>query len=181
MSRHDEEFTAFVSARYATLVRSAVLLGCPTPDAEDATQAALARCYAAWSRVRRADDPDAYVYRVLVNGLSRGWRRRWRGEVPHADLPEPAGPDRVATGGDPAVVVDTRADVRAALARLSVEHRRVLVLRYFADFTERQVSAVLDVPLGTVKSRTARAVAALAAELAGTGRRDSRAPGGTES
>ena len=158
MGSHDEEFTAFVRARYQTLVRSAVLLGCPAPDAEDAVQTALARCYSAWSRVRRADDPEAYAYRVLVNGLARNWRRRWRGEIPHPDLPEPAGPGR---GGDPAVVVAGRTDVRAALARLAVEHRRVLVLRYFADLTERQVAAVLDIPLGTVKSRTARAIAAL--------------------
>ncbi len=169
MGIHDEEFTAFVSARYQTLVRSAVLLGCPAPDAEDAAQTALVRCYAVWPRVRRADDPEAYVYRVLVNGLMRSWRRRWRGEVPHPDLPEPAGWSRGAIGGDPAVVVEARTDVRAALARLSVEHQRVLVLRYFADLTERQVSAVLDLPLGTVKSRTARAIAALGVELAPTG------------
>jgi RNA polymerase sigma-70 factor (sigma-E family) len=167
MGSHDEEFSTFVRARYPTLVRSAVLLGCPAPDAEDAAQTALVRCYAAWSRVRRADDPEAYVYRVLVNGLTRNWRRRWRGEVPHPELPEPAGPGRGA-GGDPAVVVAGRTDVRAALGRLSVEHRRVLVLRYFADLTERQVSAVLDIPLGTVKSRTARAIAALGAELGET-------------
>lgn len=106
------------------------------------------------ARVRAADDPDAYVYRVLVNGIFRGWRRRWRGEVAHGDLPERG-------GGDPASTVPVSASVRAALGRLGPGHREVIVLRYFADLTERQTAAVLGIAPGTVKSRAARAIAAL--------------------
>lgn len=61
----DEEYKAFVVARYRTLVRSAVLLGCSKPDAEDAAQDALIRCYRSRGRLSAARDPDAYVYRVL--------------------------------------------------------------------------------------------------------------------
>ncbi len=46
---------------------------------------------------------------------------------------------------------------------MSLEHRQVLVLRYFADLSERDTAAALDLPAGTVKSRTARALAALSA------------------
>jgi len=53
--------------------------------------------------------------------------------------------------------------VRRALLSLSEQHRAVLVLRYFADLGERQVAEILDLPPGTVKSRTARALAALSA------------------
>jgi RNA polymerase sigma-70 factor (sigma-E family) len=155
MARDDDGYTAFVVASYPRLVRAAILMGCPRQDAEDAAQNALARCFAAWSKVRAADDPDAYVYRILVNGLFRGWRRRWRREIPHGDLPEPV----VLT--DPAPAVTVRESVRAALARLSPEHRRVLVLRYFADLTERQTAAVLGIAAGTVKSRASRAIAQL--------------------
>jgi RNA polymerase sigma factor (sigma-70 family) len=59
--------------------------------------------------------------------------------------------------------------VRQALLGLSRDHREVLVLRFYADLSERQVAEVLRVPAGTVKSRTARALAALASGPALTG------------
>lgn len=46
--------------------------------------------------------------------------------------------------------------------RLSKQQRRVVVLRYFADLSERQTAEVLGVPTGTVKSRLSRAIAAMA-------------------
>jgi RNA polymerase sigma-70 factor (sigma-E family) len=152
----DEEYLAFVAARYQTLVRAAVLVGCRPQDAEDAVQDALVRCYAAWPRVSAADDRDAYVYRLLVNGIFRGWRRRWRAETPFSEVPEP---DPAA---DVASAVSLTHPVRVALARLRREHREVLVLRYFADLSEAQIASVLGIAPGTVKSRAARAMAALA-------------------
>jgi RNA polymerase sigma-70 factor (sigma-E family) len=158
MADRHGEFPAFAAARYRPLVRAAVLLGCSMPDAEDAAQDALARCYVAWSRIRSADDPDAYAYRVLVNGVFRSWRRRWRREVPSEHLPEGGG------SGDPGAVVPVGESVRAALARLRPEHRQVLVLRYFADLSESQIAAVLGIAPGTVKSRSSRAIALLSAD-----------------
>lgn len=146
----------FVAARFGPLVRAARLLGCPPADAEDAAQDALIRCLAAWSRVAAADDPDAYAYRVLINGLARRGRRRWRGEVPWASPPETG----TGTGSEDAIVV--RAAVAAALDRLGTAHRQVVVLRFFADLSERRTAAVLGLAAGTVKSRTARALARLA-------------------
>lgn len=154
MTPDRDDFQHFVVARYPQLVRAAVLFGCSRPDAEDAVQDALVRCYASWGRVRAAEDRDAYVYRVLVNGITRGRRRRWRGEVPHEVLPEPAGQDPVAD-------LPQAAAVRAGLARLSLEQRQVLVLRYFVDLSEAQIASVLAIAPGTVKSRAARAIAAL--------------------
>jgi RNA polymerase sigma-70 factor (sigma-E family) len=156
-----DEFAAFVAARYARMVRTAVLLGTAPADAEDAVQDALARCYAAWHRVRTAADPDAYAYSVLVNGVRRAGRRRWRGEVPHADLP-----DGASATADPAARVAVTEPVRAALRRLSPAHRQVLVLRYVADLSEHRTAEVLGVPVGTVKSRAARAAALLAQDPA---------------
>jgi RNA polymerase sigma-70 factor (sigma-E family) len=152
----DEDYLGFVAARYRTLVRAAVLVGCRPQDAEDAVQDALVRCYAAWPRVSAADDRDAYVYRLLVNGIFRGWRRRWRGETPFSELPEPDPADDVATG------VSLTHPVRVALARLGRDQREVLVLRYFADLSEAQIARVLGIAPGTVKSRAARAISALA-------------------
>ena len=157
MSRVDREFDEFVAARWPRLVRAAVLLGCGSHEAEDVTQTALTRCLVSWSRVQRADDRDAYVYRVLVNTFTDTRRRRWRGEQPTEHLPEVA----TADGTRDVIVRDA---VDRALAKLSADQRAAVVLRYYANLTEVQMAAVLDVAPGTVKSRTSRALAALAAD-----------------
>lgn len=71
----DEEYSAYVSARWSTLMRSAILLGCQVHEAEDLVQATLVKCYVAWDKVRKAHDKDAYVYRVLVNTHTSNRRR----------------------------------------------------------------------------------------------------------
>ncbi|MCX6399105.1 MAG: SigE family RNA polymerase sigma factor [Propionibacteriales bacterium] len=147
------DFSAYVAERRPRLVRTAVLLGCPSADAEDVVQSALLKCYRSWRRVVRANHPDAYVHRVLVTTLYDARKRRWNGELPTDDLPE-------APGADPQWAEGLA--VRRALVAMSPEHREVLVLRYFADLTERDTALALGVAPGTVKSRTSRALAALA-------------------
>ena len=149
------DFTEYVAARRTRLVRAAVLLGCPRSDAEDVVQTALLKCFRSWRRVQTADNPDAYVYRALVNTLTSARSRRWNAELPADRLPEP---DPETT--DPT----TGLAVRRALAAMSREHREVLVLRYYADLSEREIARALGIPPGTVKSRAARALAALAGD-----------------
>ena len=79
----DPDFATYAAARWASLVRSAVFLGCSREDAQDLAQVTLLRCYVSWAKVQRADDRDAYVYRVLLNCLRDSRRRRWWGERPH--------------------------------------------------------------------------------------------------
>jgi RNA polymerase sigma-70 factor (sigma-E family) len=146
------EFSEYVAARRATLVRSAVLLGCPQPDAEDLVQATLLKIFRSWRRVSRADHRDAYAYRILVNTLHDQRSRRWSGERPTADLPEAVFESDPTTG----------LAVRRALAAMGKEHREVLVLRYYADLSEADIARVLGIAPGTVKSRAARALALLA-------------------
>ena len=153
----DEDFSAYVDARRARLVRSAVLLGCSYQEAEDVTQTALIHCYRSWDRVTKASDPDAYVYRVLVNSLRESRGRRWWGEHASSDLS-----DRPSADAAEATVV--AATVRQALLRLRREDRVVLVLRFFADLSERQVAAALGIPPGTAKSRASRALTRLSSD-----------------
>ena len=63
------DFSEYVAARRPTLVRSAVLLGCDLHEAEDLVQTTLTKVLRSWRRVSRADRPDAYVYRILVNAF----------------------------------------------------------------------------------------------------------------
>lgn len=149
------DFAEYVAARRDALVRSAVLLGCRLDDAEDLVQTTLSRCLQHWRRVARAERPDAYVYKVMLNVLNDARARRWRGEIPTDDLPEPAQPE---------VDLTTGLAVRRALTTLSKEHREVLVLRFYADLSERETAKILGIPAGTVKSRTARALSALSAD-----------------
>ncbi len=150
----DEDFSAFVAARWASLVRVGVYLGCSPAEAEDLVQTTLLGCYRAWPRVRRADRVDAYVHRSLVNALAKSRRRRWRDEVATSELPDEPAPDETT-------YVDARTDLHRVLERLSADHRAVLVLRFVADLTVEQTADALNVPIGTVKSRVARALAAI--------------------
>jgi RNA polymerase sigma-70 factor (sigma-E family) len=154
MRDSDDGFTSYMAARWPVLVRALVALGCEPHEAEDVAQAALARCYASWERVCRADDIDAYVFRTVLNVWNKSRRRRWWAEGPVEVLPERDDPVDL-------YLVDTRAAIERALGQLSRDHRAVLTLRFVADLSERQTAEVLGVPIGTVKSRTARAIGQL--------------------
>jgi len=137
-------------------VRSAVLLGCSVPEAEDLAQTALERCYVKWAQVQRAEHRDAYVAQVLLNCLRQSRRRRWWNEQPTADLPEGTTPDVTDRVGE----LDA---VRRALGSLSAGQREVVVLRYYVHLTEQQIAETLGIAQGTVKSRLARGLATLSA------------------
>jgi RNA polymerase sigma-70 factor (sigma-E family) len=150
----DEDFSAFVAARWSSLVRTAIYLGSPQPEAEDFVQTALLRCYRSWSRVQAADRADAYVYRVLVNTRNKALGRRWHREQSTDQLPEEETDDFT-------LAVGARADLSRVLRGLSPDHRAVLVLRFVADLTEQQTADALGVAVGTVKSRVSRALASI--------------------
>ena len=64
-------------------------------------------------------------------------------------------------GGEGTRHLAERLDVAEALSRLSPDHQEVLALAYMEDLTQREIALTLDVPLGTVKSRTASALRAM--------------------
>jgi len=89
ISSGGEDFGAFAQARWPGLVRLAFGLTRDRRAAEDIAQATLARAHVAWRRVSRADDPDAYLRRVLVKTSNRRFRRH-RGAEQSGDPPETA-------------------------------------------------------------------------------------------
>lgn len=161
-------FDDFVAARSTALWRSAFLLTGDRHKAEDLLQAALVKTWRRWDHIDRSTETaEAYVRRALVTTYTDWWRRRWRGEVPTGELPDR--PDD-ARGSDEAGRADVRRDVLVALAGLSRGQRAVLVLRYFDDLTEQQTADALGVSVGTVKSQSSRAIAALRSSPALTDR-----------
>jgi RNA polymerase sigma-70 factor (sigma-E family) len=148
-----EDFSAFAMSRWPGLVRLAFGLTGDRWLAEDIAQTALARAYVSWRRVSRADDPDAYLRRILVNASHRWYRRRRVAERP-GDPPE-------APLEGPADLVGERAAVAAALRQLPPRQRAVVVLRYWGDLTDTQIAAALGCSPGTVRSQLSRALAKL--------------------
>lgn len=155
MSAEAEEFSRFVEARQRALQRTAWLLTGDWGLAEDLVQTALARSWPRWERIRRRDDPEVYVRRVMVNTWTSWSARRWRSERPSGGVPDSQ------AAGDMAAEVDVRVAVHSALRSLTDRQRAVLVLRVFDDLSEAQVAQVLGCAIGTVKSTMARAVARL--------------------
>ncbi len=150
----DAEFREFMVSRWGGLVRFAYGLTGDRGHAEDLAQTALAKAYASWPRVRRAEDPDAYVRRILINANHRRFRKR-RVDEHAGDAPaEPAVTDGTAA-------FDEREALVAALMELPPKQRAVVVLRYWDGLTETQAATVLGCSVGTVKSQASRALAKL--------------------
>jgi RNA polymerase sigma-70 factor (sigma-E family) len=145
------DFEEFVVVRSDRLLRTAYLLTRDPARAEDLLQTALTRAWFAWKRLD--EQPEPYVRTILVDTYATWWRRRRRGERPAGDPPEP----RSAVGTGP----ETRHDLWVALGRLPRRQRAVVVLRFFDDLTEEDTADVLSCSVGTVRSRTAKALARL--------------------
>jgi RNA polymerase sigma-70 factor (sigma-E family) len=155
-----EAFARFVDARQHALQRTAWLLTGDWALAEDLVQTALVRAWPRWERIRRRDDPEIYVRRVMVNTWSTWYRRRSRGERPAGIVLD------IAASSDVAAEVTIRLAVRDALGVLTDRQRAVVILRLFDDLSEAQVAQVLECPVGTVKSQLSRALARLRADPA---------------
>jgi RNA polymerase sigma-70 factor (sigma-E family) len=156
-------FVDFVVARGPALHRTAVLLTRQEQSAEDLVQIALAKAWRSWGRIDA--NHEAYVRRIIVIEFASSWRRRWRGEVSTADLPEVSRGDRGGLGshgdGDHGDTVSTRQSLIAAVAALPPRQRAVVVLRFFHDYTEAATAEAMGTSVGTVKSQTFKALAAL--------------------
>ncbi|HUN34817.1 MAG TPA: sigma-70 family RNA polymerase sigma factor [Trebonia sp.] len=116
-------------------------------------QAAFAKAYASWGRVRRAGDPGAYVRTIVIHENSKRFRKQRVREDLRAAVPE--------VGVDADDSLADRATVRAALDLLGPRQRAVIVLRFWLDMSEAATAQALNCSVGTVKSQTSRALATL--------------------
>ncbi len=148
-------FAEFVASRERALQRTAWLLTGDWALAQDLVQTALVRSWPRWERIRRRDNPEIYVRKVMVNTWLTWTRRKWRGELACVAVPDDAAP------GDLATETAIRLAVQQALATLTQRQRAVVVMRIFDDMSEAHVSQALNIAVGTVKSTTAQALARL--------------------
>ena len=132
--------------------------------AEDLVQETFVRL---WRSAHRFDPAKGSVRTFLFTLARRSavdlWRRGRGNSSPLGPGPEQA------AGEDAFEELLLGLDVRAALDELSVKHREVLELHYDCGLTQQQISDLLTIPLGTVKTRTYHALRALKEQLADRG------------
>ncbi|WP_407342254.1 SigE family RNA polymerase sigma factor [Pengzhenrongella phosphoraccumulans] len=161
---HDRaaEFTAFMVEAEPLLGRMAWLLCGDVHRAEELVQQALVRAYMAWPRAR-SGDPLAYARKTLTNLRIDTWRRRRR-----ECLTSPEAMPELAAGGSGTHSYADRDVLVRALLQLSPRRRRVVVLRYLLDLSEREVADDLSISVGTVKSTASRGLDQLRTILSGS-------------
>ena len=156
----DWAVTELYSLHYLMLVRMAVLLVRDVPTAEDVVQDSFVAMHDGWQRLRDAESALAYLRHTVLNRSRSVLRHR----AVVAKYPEKPSPD-MPSAEHGALVQLERSAVIAALRKLPGRQREAIVLRYYADFSEAEVAAAMGISRGAVKSHTARAMAALRADL----------------
>jgi RNA polymerase sigma-70 factor, ECF subfamily len=152
------EFEELYTSAFGRLVGELFLITGDLHEAEEVVQEAFTRAAGRWQRLRDYDLPELWVRRVAIN-LATDDRRRVRRRLAVLARLD-ADTDAVV----PPISEDGLA-VTAALATLPRRQRQVVVLHYLFDLPVQEVARELAVPVGTVKSRLARARSALAAQL----------------
>ncbi len=144
-------------------------MGADEATAEDLTQETFTRAWQAVERLRAAGSLRAWLLRIARNEFLQLVRRARPAAHGPIALPETADP---GPGGHEVVAIHERDSLlRRAVRSLDVEQREVIALHYFEDLSLREISAVLEIPAGTVKSRLHRALERLR-ELLGQEARD---------
>lgn len=148
---HDTGLAQLFVAERLPMVRLAALMVGSRVIAEEIVQDAFASVSERWDRL---DRPGGYLRTTVVNGCAQVLRRR-SVEDRH----------RMVEFAIPDETTERLIELRSALDRLTERQRIVIVLRYFADLSDREIAQTLDVRPATVRSLAHRALTALRREL----------------
>ena len=159
----DAEFSQQIVALLPRLRRFARGLTSSVDEGDDLVQSAVERALQRADQFEAGSRLDSWMYRILQTLWIDRLRRRKHGAigVDPADLAE-------HPGGDATQEMESRlhlAEVRRAIARLPAEQRIVLLLVTVEGVAYREAAEILNLPLGTVMSRLARARIALGKDL----------------
>jgi RNA polymerase sigma-70 factor (ECF subfamily) len=146
-----------VDEHYRSLYRYAFrLTGGSAVDAEDLTQEAFCQAQAKLGQLRDVQRAKAWLFSILRNAYLHRLRGKRHERLVSldglADVPEPS--------SDPLPEVDPE-QVQQALSDLPEAFRTPVILFYFEEFSYRDIAEQMDLPMGTVMSRLARAKAYL--------------------
>lgn len=145
-------------------------------DADDVVQESLVKAYQALDRFQLGRALSPWILTIVARTALSLLRQGKRRAAASLDDPGPEGQASLAErSADPAAdpaVWEHRLDVERAFSRLSEEHRVILSLRVEGDLSYASIAETLDVPLGTVMSRLARARESLMEQMTQTKKDD---------
>lgn len=167
----DRAFADLVRRHQRRALRLAMAICGSMEEAEDAVQDAFVKAHGALDRVHPHAPVRPWLLQVVANTARNHRRSTWRRTAAHRRAAARAPEAEMSSVNDHPDDLAVRAVVDdalwAAVAGLNERDRRIVALRYFAGLSEAETAATLDVAPGTVKSRTARALGRLRAELEG--------------
>ena len=154
--------------RYRDRLYSCVVNVVNHPDeAEDVVQESFIQAFLKLDTFQQSSQFFTWLYRIAFNNaLSR--RRRHRHQLSLDQAHEVSGSEPTARSESPDFQIIQRENVsqlRNALEKLSGDHRSILVLRELEETSYEDIAEILDISIGTVRSRLSRARAALKSQL----------------
>lgn len=160
MASADSSVRTLIDEHYATLYRYAYRLTGKTADAEDLTQEAYGKALSRWQQLRDHSKAKNWLFRILRNAYLRRLRDDRRQKVVSIDS---IGDIQEEDREIPSVIEPGQ--LQDALNELEESFRTPLILFYFEEFSYRDIAEQMDLPIGTVMSRLARAKAHLKTRL----------------
>jgi RNA polymerase sigma-70 factor (ECF subfamily) len=174
------EFEALLEPHRRQIFNSALRLTRNQDDAEDLAQDVIVRAYTAFHQFQRGTNFKAWLFRILTNTYINEYRRRMRAPsmVALEDVSfetelevslEQADPSTLPEEAVLSKVFDE--EVETALKELPEEFRVVVILSDLQEFSYQEISRMLKIPIGTVRSRLFRGRRQLRDKLADYARR----------
>jgi RNA polymerase sigma-70 factor (ECF subfamily) len=151
-----------IDAHYEALYRYAYRLSGSAADAEDLTQETFGKALARLPQLREPDRAKAWLFRILRNL----YLHQVRDEKRHRAVPLDAVGDLAGPGGPAEFPEIDPAKLQHALNEMDEAFRTPIILFYFEEFSYRDIAEQMELPIGTVMSRLARAKAFLRTRLA---------------
>jgi RNA polymerase sigma-70 factor (ECF subfamily) len=150
-----------VDSHYEPLYRYAFRLSGTAADADDLTQETFCKAQLQFHQLRDPDRARSWLFSILRNA----YLHRLRHDAHHKNVSLEAVGDVAGPDAEPPPDVEP-GQLQAALNDLPEAFRTPVILFYFEDFSYRDIAEQMDLPIGTVMSRLARAKARLRARLA---------------
>ena len=160
-----ESFNALLAGRIGPLTRTAMAILGHEADARDAVAETVAAVWRELPRLRDVGAFEAWSQRILVHACRRTLRARGRARVRELPIAD-AAPAALGMTAGPADGVADRNAVERAFERLDADDRALLVLHHLDGRPVAEIALVLDIPVGTAKSRLHHARQALERALA---------------
>ncbi len=148
-SMNEDAFREVFDAEHHEMLRLAWLLLGDESSAQDVVQEAFAKLFVKW---RKVDNPGGYVRTVVINGCRDAWRKNKRELEYKRALP------RNPADHQPEYLLD-------AIAALPPKRREIVVLRFYAGMTLKEIARTQGIAEGTVHSALARSLKQLRRDL----------------